>query len=102
MSLYTAGRDPKSFKDPEAFLPDRWLRENRSESQVDSWACLPFGLGPRSCIGRRVAEVQMQLLLARAVQKFQIRPGKEGEIGIRMRLITTPAKPIILNLTPRE
>lgn len=103
MSLYTMGRDPKNFADPESFRPERWLRENRSsESQANSWACLPFGLGSRSCIGRRVAEVQMQFLLARTVQRFQLAPGQEAEVGIKMRLITTPENPISLRLTPRD
>lgn len=101
MSLYTTGRDPKSFPEPDSFKPERWLRENRADSKVDSWACLPFGLGSRSCIGRRIAEVQMQFLLARTVQQFQLELGTEGEVPIRMRLITTPENPISLKLTPR-
>ncbi|OQR70919.1 cytochrome P450-like [Tropilaelaps mercedesae] len=102
MSLYTTGRDPNSFSEPDAFRPDRWLRENRPESNVNSWACLPFGLGARSCIGRRVAEVQMQFLLARTIQRFDLSPGQEAEVGIRMRMITTPENPISLKLTPRD
>lgn len=102
MSLYTTGRDPNSFADAADFRPDRWLREKRSESQINSWACLPFGLGSRSCIGRRVAEVQMQFLLARTVQRFEISPTQDEEVGIRMRLITTPENPISLKLTPRD
>ncbi|XP_003743235.1 cytochrome P450 315a1, mitochondrial [Galendromus occidentalis] len=102
MSLYTTGRDPKSFPEPNSFKPERWLRENRSESKVDSWACLPFGLGSRSCIGRRIAEVQMQFLLARTVKQFDIGLATEGEVPIKMRLITTPENPISLKLTPRD
>ncbi|XP_022667996.1 cytochrome P450 315a1, mitochondrial-like isoform X2 [Varroa destructor] len=102
MSLYTMGRDPKNFSNPQAFCPERWLRENRAESQANSWACLPFGLGSRSCIGRRVAEIQMQFLLTRTVQRFEIAPGQEAKVGIKMRLITTPENPISLKLTSRE
>lgn len=65
MSLYTTGRDERHFSDPNQFRPERWLRDRDRSGQVNSWACLPFGLGARSCIGRRVAEVQMQFLIAR-------------------------------------
>ncbi|XP_064461292.1 cytochrome P450 315a1, mitochondrial-like [Ornithodoros turicata] len=100
MSLYTTGRDERHFTDPHAFRPERWLRDQ--QEHVNSWACLPFGLGVRSCIGRRVAEVQMQSLIARTVQKFDIAPVIDEEVPIRMRLITTPENPISLRLTPRE
>lgn len=100
MSLYTTGRNEQHFAEPHAFRPERWLRDQ--QEQVNSWACLPFGLGARSCIGRRVAEVQMQSLIARTVQKFRLAPITDKEVQIRMRLITTPEEPISLRLTPRD
>ncbi|KAH8041661.1 hypothetical protein HPB51_017463 [Rhipicephalus microplus] len=83
------------------FKPERWLRDGDRTGQVNSWACLPFGLGARSCIGRRVAEVQMQFLIARTVQKFQLTPSTDKDVQIKMRLITTPEEPISLRMTPR-
>lgn len=101
MSLYTTGRDEQHFSDPHAFRPERWLRDRDRAGQVNSWACLPFGLGARSCIGRRVAEVQMQFLIARTVQKFELTPSTDKDVQIKMRLITTPEEPISLRMTPR-
>ncbi|KAH6934046.1 hypothetical protein HPB50_019788 [Hyalomma asiaticum] len=101
MSLYTTGRDPQHFSDPHTFRPERWLRDQDRAGQVNSWACLPFGLGVRSCIGRRVAEVQMQFLIARTVQRFQLAPSTDRDVQIKMRLITTPEEPISLRMTPR-
>lgn len=65
MSLYTTGRNEKYFHNADKFDPERWLRKKEGHEVINSYAYLPFGLGSRSCIGRRVAEVQMQLLLAR-------------------------------------
>lgn len=67
MSLYTAGRDPEYFPDPDSFCPERWIRNSKSKLQsvLQPHAFIPFGVGVRSCIGRRVAELQMQLLLSR-------------------------------------
>ncbi|XP_065309170.1 cytochrome P450 315a1, mitochondrial [Dermacentor albipictus] len=101
MSLYTTGRDEQHFSEPHAFRPERWLRDRDRMGQVNSWACLPFGLGARSCIGRRVAEVQMQFLIARTVQKFELTPSTDKDVQIKMRLITTPEEPISLRMTPR-
>lgn len=66
ISLFTSGRNEEYFGEPERFQPERWLRDESGRNKVqNSFACLPFGLGPRSCIGRRVAEIQMQFLLSR-------------------------------------
>lgn len=66
MSLYTMGRDSKYFTDPESFRPERWLRNGDKKNCVqEPLAFIPFGVGVRSCIGRRVAEMQMQFLLSR-------------------------------------
>ena len=61
------GRDSRYFQDPNSFRPERWLRNCKTKQhQVqEPNAFLPFGVGVRSCIGRRVAEMQMQFLLAR-------------------------------------
>lgn len=59
MSQYTIGRDPVKFPEPEKFIPERW---NKSEVEV---GCIPFGFGTRACIGRKVAELKMELMLAR-------------------------------------
>lgn len=44
--------NPESFEDPETFIPERWLGDARFESDNHD-AFQPFGVGPRSCAGRR-------------------------------------------------
>ena len=67
MSIFTTGRSDQHFDAPIDFKPERWIRdpETGRHQVTDSYAALPFGLGVRSCIGRRVAEVQMQFFLSR-------------------------------------
>ncbi|XP_013779180.1 cytochrome P450 315a1, mitochondrial-like [Limulus polyphemus] len=101
MSLYTTGRDPKYFPNPNQFVPDRWLRNRDIHDVISTFASLPFGYGPRSCIGRRVAEIQMELLLARTVQAFHLEDANMRDVGIIMRMITTPDEPIKLRLRDR-
>lgn len=71
MSLYSTGRMSRYFPRPNSFEPERWTRDEMRQLQdvLHSAACLPFGLGVRSCIGRRVAEMQMQFLLSRVNRK---------------------------------
>ena len=52
------GRDPKAFFRPEQYQPSRWLR-----TETQYFRSLGFGFGPRQCLGRRIAETEMQIFL---------------------------------------
>lgn len=60
MQLYCLGRNPAVFTSPERYHPQRWL-DNRGSST--RFPYLNFGFGPRQCLGRRLAETEMLLLL---------------------------------------
>lgn len=66
LSLYTSGRDATNFPDPEKFWPERWLREPSGayKSVISPHASMPFAMGARSCIGKKLAEVQMMVTVA--------------------------------------
>lgn len=124
MSLYTTGRDDRYFPDPDSFRPERWLRdsETRMHGVQEPHAFIPFGVGVRSCIGRRVAEMQMQFLLTRVrrrdltlnhsdleslpphqvVQNFRLTPATDKDVAIKLRMITAPEEPIQLRLQSRH
>ena len=59
--VYQTARSADYFKNPDEYNPDRWKGE---ESKQNQFAFLPFGFGPRMCIGRRVAELEMRTTLA--------------------------------------
>jgi cytochrome P450 family 6 len=67
------------YPNPEKFIPDRFLPENRHK--IVPYSYLPFGLGPRNCVGMRFALMQAKLCLALTVNKYRfIRSGGEEEM----------------------
>jgi cytochrome P450 len=70
VSFYAMHRDPALWDDPLAFDPDRFLPE-RSQGR-SRWQYLPFGGGPRSCIGDHFAMLEATLALATVVRAARI------------------------------
>ncbi|XP_065164330.1 cytochrome P450 315a1, mitochondrial [Atheta coriaria] len=92
-SLYTVGRDEKYFYQPNKFNPERW----RSKTPQMMQASLPFAMGARSCIGRRIAEIQLMSTLQKVLKSYSIRLQQPNEdIDMILKLISVPSKPIRL------
>jgi cytochrome P450 len=70
VSFYAMHRDPKLWDDPLTFEPDRFLPE-RSQGR-SRWQYLPFGGGPRSCIGDHFAMLEATLALATIIRAARI------------------------------
>ncbi|KAG7157258.1 Cytochrome P450 6k1-like 10 [Homarus americanus] len=75
--VWSLQNDPRYWTNPDQFLPDRFLPENNHN--VISGTYLPFGLGPRNCIGMRFAFMEAKLALAKVILKFEmsLAPGHE-------------------------
>lgn len=63
-------RDPRFFPDPERFDPDRFLRP----PTWPDYAYIPFGAGPRVCIGRSFGLMEAALALATLLRRFDLEP----------------------------
>lgn len=61
--------DPELFPEPEAFNPDRFSTENKQK--ITPFSYLPFGDGPRICLGARFAILQSKIGLAVLLKDFQ-------------------------------
>lgn len=62
---YAASHDESEFPNAEAFVPERWLRGTHVPSHHHPYSSIPFGVGVRACVGRRVAELEMYFALSR-------------------------------------
>ncbi|XP_029663901.1 cytochrome P450 9e2-like [Formica exsecta] len=68
ISIYGLHRDPKYFPNPDKFDPERFSEENKDN--IVPYTYLPFGHGPRKCIGNRFALMETKILIAHLLQKF--------------------------------
>lgn len=75
MSLYSSSRDPTNFPRPNEFYPERWIRTENGNYQdvIHPHANIPFALGARSCVGRKLAEIQISLVLAEVILRNNLR-----------------------------
>ncbi|XP_013885559.1 1,25-dihydroxyvitamin D(3) 24-hydroxylase, mitochondrial [Austrofundulus limnaeus] len=69
INTHALGSSEEYFDDGKQFKPERWLREN---STINPFAHVPFGIGKRMCIGRRLAELQLQLAMCWLVRDYEI------------------------------
>jgi cytochrome P450 len=107
VSPYAIHRDPRWWTDPDSFDPDRWLAHDpdslpmlHSRSRAGG-PYLPFGIGPRRCIGEQFAWTEARLVLATITTRWRLlahgpipRPGHPT-------LTLRPAGPITVTAQPR-
>jgi cytochrome P450 len=89
LNIYGVHRDARYFPDPERFDPERFSPEN--EKTIPKHAYLPFGGGPRVCIGNAFAMMEARLIVATIAQQFHLSlaPGHNVE---PQRVFTLRAK----------
>ncbi|XP_068117997.1 1,25-dihydroxyvitamin D(3) 24-hydroxylase, mitochondrial isoform X2 [Hyperolius riggenbachi] len=69
INSHVFGSSEESFDDWSRFRPERWLEDKNT---INPFAHVPFGIGKRMCIGRRLAELQLQLSLCWLVRGYNI------------------------------
>ena len=86
-------RLPQYFDQTDSFIPERWIisRQDRAKKRANPFLSLPFGFGPRSCPGRRIADMNTYVLLIQLLRNFRIEYHYE-DIGVVTRLINIPDK----------
>lgn len=99
MWSYWTHRDPRWFPEPLAFRPERFAGDARA--RLPRCAYLPFGAGPRMCVGKVFATIEAKVLLATLAQHFRAELASKRPMGIKPRVTLTPARPMSMRLSRR-
>ena len=93
---YVVHRRPKLWPEPERFDPDRFTPEQESARQ--RFAYIPFGGGPRGCIGNQFAMTEAMLIVAAVAQRYRVElvPGQHIRAEPLITLRPTPGIRAIL------
>ncbi|XP_061455314.1 cytochrome P450 3A24-like [Rhineura floridana] len=94
--------DPEYWPEPKEYRPERFSKESREA--IDPYVFLPFGAGPRNCIGMHFALLVLKVAVVVLLQKFSFRPCKETQIPMELDskgFFMQPKKPIKVKLVPR-
>ncbi|XP_071446452.1 probable cytochrome P450 49a1 [Hetaerina americana] len=103
------------FPQSKRFIPERWLKFRPTEHTIGSmddfdavtekkhapFALLPFGFGPRSCVGRRFAEMEVLILLTKIIRNFRIEYNY-GEMEFECKIFNIPKDPLRFKLIERD
>ncbi|KAL9965305.1 hypothetical protein ACROYT_G029084 [Oculina patagonica] len=98
-SNYLSGRLEELFKFPLEFKPERWLNDDLGK--IHPFASLPFGVGTRMCIGRRIAEAEIYLVATKLVQRFRLEY-HESPVEMKLRVLAVPDRPLKIKFIDRE
>ncbi|WP_158553945.1 cytochrome P450 [Micromonospora deserti] len=88
MPVFLIHRDPRWWEEPERFDPDRWLGERPPHAR---FAYLPFGAGPRICLGNQIGMLQLVVALATLVREYEVTVADPDGVVMRPEALLIPA-----------
>jgi cytochrome P450 len=101
--IYAIHHNPKYYPRPDKFDPERFSPEERAKR--DPLTYLPFGYGPRNCVGMRLADTEIRIALAILLRKYTFYPAKESpDLPLKIEVngfVVAPEKPLFLTAERR-
>lgn len=89
---------PQIYHDPDAFIPDRWLRINPSPYEY-----LPFGAGPRMCLGAPLAMLIMKTTVPTILRRFKVTVVPNSEVSTRViSTMLGPTTPVMMRIDRQD
>ncbi|XP_073996483.1 cytochrome P450 6a22-like [Rhodnius prolixus] len=100
VTLYGLHMDPKYYTEPDKFLPERFSKEQRTD--MNKMAYLPFGEGPRMCLGFRFGMLEIKIGIVAILSKFCIKTAnpKGYKCDNGSLFLTSPKGDVDITFTP--
>uniref|UniRef100_A0A8C9YMG8 Thromboxane-A synthase n=1 Tax=Sander lucioperca TaxID=283035 RepID=A0A8C9YMG8_SANLU len=94
--------DPEHWPEPESFIPERFTPEAKGNRHP--FVYLPFGAGPRNCVGMRLAQLEIKMALVRLFRRFSIVACSETKVPLELKSSSTlgPKNGIFVKIRRRD
>ena len=102
IALYVYGlhRSKKYWDDPDSFEPDRFSDENKAK--IKNHTFIPFGKGPRLCIGAQFAQMEMNLVLYHFIKRFNFQLVEPYTLELETKITIRPKHGMPMTLSMRR
>lgn len=80
INAWVVHRNPEVFKDPDSFIPERWLNSSPEKHKEMEQSFFAFGAGARTCLGKNISLTEMHKMIPELLRKFELKlhnPEKE-------------------------
>ncbi|XP_071508121.1 cytochrome P450 3A7-like [Diadema antillarum] len=99
--IYVIHHSEKYWPNPDRFDPTRFSKENREGRHPLAW--MPFGAGPRNCIGMRFALMESKMAVVRLLQNYRFEVAPETTIPIKLgTTLVKPPEGVLLRVSARK
>lgn len=99
ISIYNIHHNPKYWEQPNLFYPERFVPEK--DRLRERFAFIPFGAGPRSCIGSHFALIEALLILPIILQRYKLQLISKDPVGLKPMIALRPAHKMMTIIKPR-
>ncbi|KAM6202164.1 thromboxane-A synthase [Rhynchocyon petersi] len=101
MAVGALHRDPEHWPQPEVFNPERFTAQARQQQRPFTY--LPFGAGPRSCLGVRLGLLEVKLTLLRLLRAFRFQACAETQVPLQLesKSALAPKHGVYIKIVPR-
>eukprot|EP00536_Pseudo-nitzschia_multiseries_P003664 jgi/Psemu1/186281/e_gw1.57.137.1 len=69
--IYSLHRNPDFWSRPDDFIPERWIDTDLKDPGQSNGSYMPFALGPRNCLGRPLAHINLRTILAKVIYEYK-------------------------------
>lgn len=100
-------RETKHFPEALKYIPERWLRDNNNlkeqcphaKKSENPFVYMPFGFGPRMCIGKRIVDLELEIGLTKILRNYKVEYNYPPEEVFTSYMINCPKVPLRFKFT---